>query len=646
MILKKRYYKIFFIALLASPAFTPLHSATVREMDREAQAFFDKRNYNQAITIWLGALEIEPGNERIQQKIEIVYDIKQRKDTAFQKSKLNYRIARKKLRDDSDAEVETGVAAGKIAVKDFTDAFRIDPHDDEIKSMAENIKALDQEIRAAQERLRLSRVMREKVEILKKMARDEMARGYPDYQKALNLWNEVLSYVPKDGEALEGKRECRLALDNRLKFEKIRGYMARGIAYFERKEYRLARPEFEEVLKIDPENRDARDYIERIDEILEERSLYAHRLDQAENFYRSGMINLNNNRFDEARDDFESTLALVRDYKDARELLYKIDRLKKEYGDRERLKKLDRINLKFPEGIIAYTQGRYREAIDSFVETLSLDKKNERAMEYLQRARNALLLEEEEIVGPNSPYYDIVNSLILAGRSLYEKGDYAESRKKWDSILRLFPNNRIAREYIIQCDIRFNPDNKARVVAERILEGKRSLGKKDYRAALKIFNIIKSIDRNYPGLDNLIAEADSGLKNASAGDINAAEKAEINRRYQAGMELYQQGGKDNIQKALAQFRIVVQRDPNNIKAVIIVNKIESELRIGGEGERMLPLTDRQRELVNRYYYSGINYYTNNNFQKAVQEWRKVLAIDPGNLKARNNIRKVLAFMER
>ncbi len=58
------------------------------------------------------------------------------------------------------------------------------------------------------------------------------------------------------------------------------------------------------------------------------------------------------------------------------------------------------------------------------------------------------------------------------------------------------------------------------------------------------------------------------------------------------------------------------------------------------------LTAKQRELVNKYYYNGINYYTNNNFQKAIEEWRKVLAIDPGNVKARNNIRKVLAFMER
>jgi tetratricopeptide (TPR) repeat protein len=634
------------IGLLFSMTSAGLSADSVGKMERDAQAFYNRKEYAQATNLWLAALEIEPDNKRIQKKIELVYDIKQRKDAAFQKSKLNYRFARSKLREESDDEIRRGIVAGKAALDEFSEASMIDPNDDEIQSMVEEMRILALEIKAAEEKLKLSQATRERVEGLKRTVRREISGEYPDYAKALELWQEVLSYAPKDREALEGVRESRFAIDNRLKFERIRGYMARGIAYFERKDYMHARPEFEEVLKIDPGNRDARDHVERIDGIIQEKSLYEQRMFQAESFYRLGVENLKNNRFDAARDDLESTLALVKDYRDARALLNQVDRLKREYTDRERRKMLEQINVKFQEGILAYSRGKYRAAIDAFVATLTLDKKNGLALEYLERAREALRLEEEEVVGPNSPYYGIVSSLIVSGMGLYEKGDYSESRKKWDSILKLFPNNKIAREYIIRCDIRINPDSKARLVAERLLDGKRSLDGKDYRSALKTFNIIKSIDRNYPGIDNLIAEATGGLARAAAVNLTAADEAELTRRYQAGLELYQRGGKDNIQKALAQFRIVVQKDPSNIKAAVVVNKIESELRIGGEGERAQVLTDRQRELVNRYYYSGINYYTNNNFSKAVQEWRKVLVIDPGNVKARNNIRKVLAFMER
>ena len=631
-------------ALLVS---TGLGAATVREMNREAQAYFDKRDYNQAIGLWLSCLEQEPENEKIQQKIEMVYEIKQRKDISFQKAKLYYRLARRKLKGENDEEVKTGITTGKEALDEFANAYRTDPNDGDMKDAMDNMKNLEREIRAAEERIRLSEAMRKKVEALKIEARNEMLLEYPDYQKALRTWKQVLKYVPRDNEAIEGERKCKFAIENRIKFEKIRDYMARGVAYFNKNEYNQAQAEFNEVLKIDPKHRDAKDYIEKINDLMEEKMLLAQRQKQAEDAYRSGKNNIANNRFKEAQDDLEACLALVEDYKDAAELLKNLGRLRKEWEQKERERRLERINATFQEGIMSYTQGNYKRAIDSFVLTLSLDNMNEHAREYLKRARDALRIEEEEAVDENSPYYEVIRSLSMAGKSLYGKGMFVESRKKWESILTLFPKNKVAREFIIKCDLMINPENRGNVVAARVMEGKEYLDRKDYRNALRTFNIIKSIDREYPGLDNLIAQAAAGLKEAEAGNMTAVERADNERRYQGAMNLYQAGGKDNIERALAQLRLVVRTDPTNVRAAITVNKIESQLRIGGGAIQQGPvLTEKQRELVNKYYNNGIFYYTSNNFPRAVQEWRKVLAIDPGNIKARNNIRKVLAFMER
>ncbi|MBN2079221.1 MAG: tetratricopeptide repeat protein [Spirochaetes bacterium] len=638
---------VFLAILIALQAFTGLRSASVRDMDRDAQVYFDNKQYNQAIGLWLSCLEIEPDNERIQQKIELVYEIKQRKDLAYQKARLNYRIARRKLAKEDDKELELGISTGKNAIKDYVTAYRLDPKDSDMRDAKDDMRRLEEDIRTAEEKLRLSRAMRERVEALKEQARTEMASTAPDFEKALELWNRVLRYVPQDVEAIEGKRKCDLAIENRIRYERIRGAMARGIDFFERKDYASARAEFQQVLADDRKHRDAMSYLERIDEILEERQMYTQRQQQAEASYRSGIVNVNNNRFDEARQDFETSLALVRDYRDARQRIADLDRLKKEYDARQRALRLERINRKFQEGIVAYTRGRYRDAIDALVATLNLDRNNRQAEEYLKRARDALRIEEEEEVDRNSPYYDIVNSFIVSGRSLFQRGEYAESKKKWDSILKLFPHNKIAREYIIKCDMMMNPGEKDRVVAMRIMEGRERMEKKDFRNALRIFNTIKSIDRNYPEIDTLIARANAGLREAGTADLAPGDRDEIERRFRAGMNLYQRGGRDNIQQALGHFRWVAQKDPGNVRAVVTVNKIESELRIGApQAERRDTLTPRQRELVNRYYYNGINHYTNNNFQKAIEEWRKVLTIDPGNVKARNNIRKVLAFMER
>ncbi len=647
MVFHSTYKAVLVSVMAALLASTGLGAATVKEMDREAQAYYDKRDYNQSIGLWLSCLDQEPENEKIQQKIEMVYEIKQRKDISFQKSKLNYRMARRKLADENDEEVKKGITMGKQAIEDYVNAYRIDPNDGDMKDTMDNMKNLEREIRAAEEKIRLSEFTRKKVEALKAEAREEMLLEYPDYQKAMDIWKQVIRYVPKDNEAIEGQRKCQFAIENRIKFEKIRDYMAKGIGFFNKNEFNQAKPEFYEVLKIDPKHREAKDYLEKINDIMEEKQLLAQRQQQAEDAYRSGKNNIANNRFREAQDDLEACLALVKDYKDAPQLLENLARLRKEFEQRERERQLRRINATFQEGIMAYTQGNYKRAIDSFVLTLSLDNKNEHAREYLQRARDALRIEEDEAVDENSPYYEVIRSITMSGKQLYAKGTYIESRKRWESILTLFPKNKVAREFIIKCDLMINPENRENVVAARVLEGKGYLDRKNYRNALRTFTIIKSIDREYPDLNNLIAQAAAGLKEAEAGNLAPAARADNERRYQAAMNLYQAGGKDNIEKALGQLRLVVRTDPMNAKAAITVNKIESQLRIGGGEIRQGPmLTEKQRELVNRYYNNGIFYYSSNNFPRAVQEWRKVLAIDPGNIKARNNIRKVLAFMER
>ena len=85
---------------------------------------------------------------------------------------------------------------------------------------------MEKEIKAAKERLRVSEAQRKKYEELKALALLKMKEE--NYQDALDAWNKILRFLPKDVEALEGQRKCKLAIDNRLKFEKIKSYLAKG----------------------------------------------------------------------------------------------------------------------------------------------------------------------------------------------------------------------------------------------------------------------------------------------------------------------------------------------------------------------------------------------------------------------------------
>jgi tetratricopeptide (TPR) repeat protein len=266
-----------------------------------------------------------------------------------------------------------------------------------------------------------------------------------NYEAALKHWNEMLSIFPRDVEAAEGKRRCLLAIENRLKFEKIRSFFAQGKKLYDGEQYQLARIEFDQVLKIDPTNRDARNYIVDIDEKIEERRLYQERLQQAEDFYISGINSVKAENFDQAQEDFESALALVENYKDAKDRLKSIEGLRKAYIEREKFRRIETIDREFQDGLLALSDGRYNDAIAAFSKTLYLDPQNKQAQKYLSQAKEAQRQLEEEIVDRNSPYYDVINALSISGVDLFKKKRYDESMKKWDHILELFTKNREAQ---------------------------------------------------------------------------------------------------------------------------------------------------------------------------------------------------------
>ena len=634
-----RKLKILIISLLLPVTMTM--ALTVRQMDNQAQKHFDKKQFSSAIALWLNILEIDPENERIQKKIEMIYELKQRKDLALQKSKLNYRIARKTI----DKNYELGKSKAKLAINNYITAYRIDPEDPELQDLKEDMRRLNDQISAEEEKRRLNREMRIKAKKILLLALVDMKEER--FEDALKLWEDILDMLPKDREALEGKRKAKLAIDNRIKYEKIKRFMAKGGELLKEKKYSLARLEYVQVINLDPENSDAREKIEDIDDEVDKQRRYQQRLQQAENFYASALLNIKKNAYDQAEEDLESALALIENYKDSKQRLKGLTRLRKNYDERERRRRLQVIYREFQDGILAYTEGNYRRAIASFEKTLRLDPKNDQARKYLQQAKDAQDVLSEEIVTENSPYYDIVNSLIISGKELYKRGEYIESRQKWDNILKLFPKNKMAIEYLLKCELKLNPGSSKQFLGRIVDEGKLLLKAKKYNEALKKFKLIRSIDAGFPGIAGYIAQSTREQKAAKVV-LNAADQRTVAGQLKRAAFYYKKGGKDNLLVALRAYRAVIRMDATNVQAVIGSNKIEAQLRITPAAQRVIErrLTPRQRLMVRKYYYSGINYYTNNNFKKAIDEWRKVLVIDPGHVKAKNNIRKSLGFLGR
>ena len=633
----KSFY-IFIIIILMIISGTKAYSESIDEIDKRAEKYYKEKDFNKAMSEWLTILEIDPNNEETLKKIETVYDEKQRKDTAKQIAKIQLNQAKRSL----DTNLKASNYKYNVVWNNLVTAYRIDPKDPELQVLKDDVRDFKKILDVENRKDRLSEAMRQQYFAMLPQAREKMR--LKEYEEAIKIWNELLFIVPTDIVAKEGKRQAELAIQNRLKFERLMAILQSAIALFNEKKYQESELELKQALTIDPENLEAKSYLEKINEILEEKRNYELVRLQAEQLYASGIENVRKKNFDRAKEDFENVLSLIENYKDARERLKAIDRLKKEYEEQQRVARLKTIDVQFERGLFALNETRYKDAIVAFESVLVLDPKNELAKKYIQTAKEAQEQIEEETVNEDSPYYSIINSLIVSGKVLYEKGDYSESRRRWEKILDLFPKNKIAAEYLLKCNVKINPQAFTEFSQKYIAEGRAFLNEKRFREALLRFEMIKSIQANYPGVDALIVNAKAGLVSKR---VVLAPPEEIERRSKVGIDYYRKGGAENLKLALQQFKWVIANEPDNTAALVYTNRIESQLRVGGaEPAVAQKLNPNQEKLVRTYYFKGINYYFNNKFDDAIAEWRKVLAIDPNNEKAKLNIRKCLVLLKR
>ena len=639
-------FSVFFTSL-------PIYSQDIHAIDRQAQTHFDNREFSKAVGLWLSILDIDPENAEIQRKVELLYGLKQKRDLELEKAKINYKISKMEISknfakelslNEADKNYKIAKKHADIAFESFITAYRIDPKAGEMQFVRDDMQKLERMITSEERKITASRVKREKVAALTLLAKTAM--NEKRFRDALDSWEKAIAIIPQNMEAIEGKRQCEIAIENIVRYENIRKFIASGISFFEINDFDSSRQDFMHVLQLDPRNNTARDYIEKIDDAINSKKKYEQRLAEAEIFYQAGLRNLRDNKFNEARDDFENTIALIPNYKDADKRLAGIPQLKSAYEAKERERILKKINEEFQNGLISLAELRYQEAISAFENVLKLDPANTLVPAYIQRAKDAQKLVDEEVVDENSPYYNLINPLIVSGKRLFDSGKYEESKKRWNQILGLFPSNRISNEYVFKCELKLNPEASEDIIRRIIAEGEELLKKKEYREAYRKFDIVKSTFPNHPEIQELIkkAERDQMYAGTGAQPLTQSDLADIETRYNLGMAYYQRGGDDNIRKALVELRWVAARDPNNIKAAVAVNRIESQLRAGADTGATKKLSAEQEALVRKYYFNGINYYSNNDFNKAIAEWRKVLAIDPDHTRAKNNIRKCLALL--
>ncbi len=157
--------------------------------------------------------------------------------------KLVANIAAEKSRALIEAHIKSGLEyrnSGKynLAIEEFERILNLDPQNEEARKHLQSIRKL----------------LKDEIETHRRMANEYMI--LENYVGAIEQYNCLLGYLLGDPEAERGLKLATQRLQ-------ISEYTRRGVEKFEAADYKGAILEFNSILKIDPQNRMAKDYLQK-----------------------------------------------------------------------------------------------------------------------------------------------------------------------------------------------------------------------------------------------------------------------------------------------------------------------------------------------------------------------------------------------
>jgi tetratricopeptide (TPR) repeat protein len=446
--------------------------------------------------------------------------------------------------------------------------------------------------------------------------------------------------------------------------ERARRHYLRGMALAKTSSFRSARRQFKNYLQFEPENarilqldsaltariRREDDYIAKLmDEgrTLEKRLKYVEaavkyinvlqsnrehtmaqrnlaRLAPQLDFYikreyRSAVQLFDDGNFTEARKRFESILLVGQNYADAQDYLNRIAALQQDEAEKF-----------FVRGLGYYEQDKLANAREQFQQALNLVPNYEKAQAYLdsiqtriemQKTRASRLLSEAERQIRRQQFnrayrayreaLDLdpandaakqgmrllqnridaeVNEKLQAANRAFDRGDYALGGEIGRQILELVPRHEETNNFLQR--LKQVSDRRAEDYVQR---GLAYFEAKDWNNAVDEFDRALSFDPK-----NRIAEQkkQEALAQSNIQQLLAQAQAQYNRA--------------QYLKAIEFYNTILEREPNNATARARLNECQKQL-------------DQQ---VDRYFKVGLNLFINDDYDGAIKELNKALAINP------------------
>lgn len=384
---------------------------------------------------------------------------------------------------------------------------------------------------------------------------------------------------------------------------------------------------YRKLIELDPHNRRARSRLKALNSRLQP---------YLEQIFQQGVNYYNESSLKRAQLIFEKVLLVNSHHQGAKNYLAKIDSINTRTA-----------NDYYFRGLGYFNQRNFVRAYQEFKNALNWSPNHKDAKEYLQKAERELLVINQHI-----------QDYLTEAKNHEDAQQYSKAAISYRKVLELDRNHQYARSRLMA----LSPQIK-KELDDRFARAKRFYDEMNYSAAVKLLQDNLAIDPDHQASKNYLRMANQKLSDlaeqhygraqsfyyqkkwdlalqecslALSLNPNHAGSKELQRMIMAnigqdkllerGRSYYERGDYLN---ARSTFRQILQKEPYNSDARNYLDRIEAEL------------SERCEELFNL----GMVKYTEANYEEAIEEWRKILVIDPEHKSAKEYIQKAEQRLE-
>jgi tetratricopeptide (TPR) repeat protein len=314
---------------------------------------------------------------------------------------------------------------------------------------------------------------------------------------------------------------------------RVKEYNKQGVRDYRKKDYINAYQGFKNILVLDSDNKEAKEYIKKIQDEFKEvetNKKIGEHLDLGRKYYEKGKTL-------EARDEFEAILALVPGHSEAKECLIKVRTKLEEYKEEE-------AKTIYKEGLKMYKKKRYAQAREEFQKVIFLNLRHEKARYYIYIINKKLKeMGKEQQRKEIKEYY-------LKAMELYRGGELRGAIMEMKKVLKLNSKHKKAKNFLVKT----SGELKAKLTKKYYEKGVEYYTEGKLEEAIVSFKkALKFIPRH--------EKAKEDLEKAKI-KLKQKKEAAANKYYEEGLEEYNKG---KIDKATRLWKKALEFVPQHSK---------------------------------------------------------------------------------